>query len=278
MFWMTTEYPTLEITTNIAPKGCVVDCAFCPQRTLEKAYTSDIRTLTLDNFKRVLDKIPTQVRVTFSGFTEPWLNRACTDMVLWAYYKGHEVAAFTTGIGMMPEDVERLRHVEFAGHPNGGFTLHLPDAERIAKHPITKNYIQVLEKFKEFHITNFYTMCMSPNIHPDITHIFNSAVVPAFYDRAGNLSKEVAEKPEYSIIRSKIRTTAYTTAPKTCGCIEKLYHNVLLPNGDVSLCCMDYSLKYILGNLFTQEYNQVIPEPDTPFLLCQTCENGVRVY
>jgi hypothetical protein len=277
MFWMTTKYPTLEITTNIAPKGCVVDCAFCPQRTLEKSYTSEIRTLTLDTFKFVLDKVPSQVRVTFSGFTEPWLNRACTDMLLWAYYKGHPVAAFTTGVGMMPEDVERFKHVDFAGFPNGGFTLHLPDAERIAKHPITKNYLEVLEAFKKSRVTNFYTMCMSKNIHPDITHIFNSAVVPMFWNRAGNLTNEVQQKPDYSLVRNKIHSTPFSTESRTCGCVEKLYHNVLLPNGDVSLCCMDYSLKYILGNLLTQKYDEVIPKPDTPFLLCQSCENGVKV-
>jgi len=278
MFWMTTKYPCLEITTNIAPKGCVVDCAFCPQRTLERSYTSEIRTLTLDSFKFILDKIPTEIRITFAGFTEPWLNRACTDMLLWAHNKGHQVAAFTTAVGMKPEDVERLKDVPFAGHPNGGFTLHLPDAERIAKHPVNKNYIEVLETFKKYNIANFYTMCMSRNIHPDVRHIFDKAVVPRFWNRAGNLDKEVEQKSEYSLIGNRIHSTPFSTAPKTCGCIEKLYHNVLLPNGDVSLCCMDYSLKYILGNLLVQEYNEVIPEPDTPFLLCQSCENGARVY
>jgi len=48
----------------------------------------------------------------------------------------------------------------------------------------------------------------------------------------------------------------------------------LLPNGDISLCCMDYSLDHILGNLFTQEYDEIMPDLETPFELCQHCENG----
>jgi len=30
---------------------------------------------------------------------------------------------------------------------------------------------------------------------------------------------------------------------------DRIFRNVLLPNGDVVLCCMDYGLDHILGNL-----------------------------
>ena len=33
--------------------------------------------------------------------------------------------------------------------------------------------------------------------------------------------------------------------------------NVLLPNGDVYLCCMDYELKHRLGNLFLDDYKSL---------------------
>ena len=72
--WRLTNLPTLEFTTSIPPKGCVIDCAFCPQRTLLNVYKAD-KTMTFENFKKVIDKLPKEVRVTFSGFTEPWLNK-----------------------------------------------------------------------------------------------------------------------------------------------------------------------------------------------------------
>ena len=40
---------------------------------------------------------------------------------------------------------------------------------------------------------------------------------------------------------------------------NKDYHsNILLPNGDVILCCMDYGLKHKLGNLLDQSYNEIL--------------------
>ena len=276
--WSVTKHPTIEFTTNIAEKGCVVDCAFCPQRTLEKSYKSDTRILTLDKFKELIAKIPQEIRITFAGFTEPFLNKNCTDMILHAHEKGHEVAVFTTGVGMTPQDVIRLKDIPFAGEPNGGFVLHLPDQERIAKHPINKNYIKTIETFKEHasSIKNFYTMCMSNKVHESVRHLFSDAVVPAFWNRAGNLLGEAIIKPDLESIKNRVLSAPVSNVPVTCGCVEDLYHNVVLPNGDVSLCCMDYSLNTILGNLFESEYEDIAPRPKTCFEICRSCENGVR--
>jgi FkbM family methyltransferase len=277
-YWRRTNWPTLEITTNIAEKGCVVDCVFCPQRILEKSYTSDKRIMTLDEFKFMIDKVPQEVRITFAGFTEPWLNKYCTDMALYAHEKGHQISAFTTAVGMMPEDVERLSVIPFAGNPNGGLCLHLPDQEEFAKHPINSNYIRTVEKFKELQpkLRNFYTMCMSENVHEAVRHIFPTASVPTFWNRAGNLIGEAKLKPELDKIKERWKSAPESQDPKTCGCIEDLYHNVLLPNGDVSLCCMDYSLEYILGNLNTHDYDDIVPVPNTTYDMCRRCENGVN--
>lgn len=47
-------------------------------------------------------------------------------------------------------------------------------------------------------------------------------------------------------------------------------NNVMMPNGDVYLCCMDYSLKHKLGNLLTTHFNRLDRNP--PFELCRYCE------
>ena len=276
-FWDMTPWPTMEFTTSIPKKGCVVDCVFCPQRILERSYIDEERYLTLDNFKRAVDKLPQNVRVTFAGFTEPWLNKNCTDMLLYAHEKGHPIAVFTTGIGMRVEDVYRIKNIPYDLGPNGRFVLHLPDNERKAKHPITKNYIEVLEAFKEVHheIQGFYTMAMG-TVHDDVKHLFPEAVVPAFWSRAGNLVGEAMLKPELLNIQNEFKTIYHGEEPRTCGCDEHLYHNIMLPNGDVSLCCMDYSLKFIIGNLFEQSYEEIAPKPQSCFDMCRFCENGVK--
>ena len=52
-YWRTSEWPTMEFTTSISPKGCVINCAYCPQRTLEKIYHAhkgQPKTLSLEKF------------------------------------------------------------------------------------------------------------------------------------------------------------------------------------------------------------------------------------
>lgn len=276
--WRATQWPTLEITTNISKKGCVVDCAFCPQRVLERNYRHDVRVLTLEKFQEALRSVPTQVRITFAGFTEPWLNSKATDMLLWAHQRGHPISVFTTGVGMTPDDVERIKHVPFAGNPNGGFCLHLPDEQGIAKHPINQNYIQTLDAFYQARddIQNFHTMCMGDQVHHSVRHLFNQAHVPQFYNRAGNLTFEAMLKPELDQLRHQYKNSPVSMDPRTCGCVEELYHNVLLPNGDVSLCCMDYGLDNILGNLLQQTYAEIVPAMGTCYDICEKCENGVE--
>ena len=275
--WRNSIAPTMEFTTSIdTQNGCVVDCVFCPQRTLQKSYKGE-RFMTLNNFKKAVDKLPQEVRVTFAGFTEPWLNKNCTDMVLYAHEKGHPISIFTTGIGMSIDDIERIKHIPFAGNPNGCFTLHLPDQERKAKHPITKRYIELIEHLGKIQheIHNFTTMCMGA-VHEDVKHVFSDAPVYDMWSRAGNLVGEMIMKPELLERKEEWKMANHGEKQMTCGCLEKMYHNVMLPNGDVSLCCMDYGLKHILGNLYEQDYEEIVPQNNQCFELCRLCENAVE--
>ena len=276
--WRLSRAPTLEITTIIPKKGCVVDCVFCPQRILESKYNGEA-ILSIEGFRTLIDKVPKEIRITFAGFTEPWMNKYCTDMVLYAHDQGHPVSIFTTGIGMSIEDMERIKHIPFAGNPNGGFILHLPDQGRLAKHPITKSYIKFLEYIKtiQHEINNFHTMSMGTEMHEDIRHIYSSAPVHEMWHRAGNLLGEALLKPELENLKNEYKTVFHGNHDMTCNCEERVYHNVLLPNGDVSLCCMDYSLENIIGNLYDQSYEEVIPEPYSTFKICRSCENGIKL-
>ena len=272
--WSTTPWPTLEITTNIPPKGCVVDCIFCPQRTLVGAYDGE-KLLSFERFKYVIDRLPKDIRITFAGFTEPWLNPRATDMLLYAYEQGHRIAAFTTGVGMKVEDVDRIKHVIYDDGPNAGLVLHLPDEEYLAKHPITPRYLEVVKRFHDVkdEVNNFQIMCMG-EVHPKVQEYFPSAPIPSMWHRAGNLLGEAVLKPELMNVFDRVQTIYTGEDPMTCDQYERLYHNVLIPSGDVSLCCMDYNLEEIIGNLFEQEYNEILPIPFSTFDMCRRCESG----
>lgn len=62
-------------------------------------------------------------------------------------------------------------------------------------------------------------------------------------DRAKNL--KTGSKYNYKRINGLVR------------CSKNFIHNVLLPNGDVAVCCNDYGLEHILGNLLFFDYNQL---------------------
>lgn len=266
------NYPTLEITTSIPENGCPVNCVFCPQNVLKKAYGGD-RFLTLNNFKTLIESVPRTIRMTFCGFTEPFVNSETTDMILYAYEKEHPISIFTTGIGLTIDDLERIKHIPFDNGPNGGFTLHLPDAQGYAKHAITEKYLEVLNWLKNNRLHSFNLMCMG-DIHPDVKHFFSEANNYTMWSRAGNLYKESLLNP-YLINYKDLWKSIWFREPRTCGCFEGLQHNVLLPNGDVTLCCMDYGLENIIGNLYKREYYQVVPRLNTCYTICQYCENGV---
>ncbi len=65
-----------------------------------------------------------------------------------------------------------------------------------------------------------------------------------------------------------------------CGWTGKeFYCNVVLPNGDVYLCCMDYSLKHCIGNLYTTHYNDLyrqmivdLSNKEDSDCICRQCE------
>src|SRR5207247_553993 len=78
-------------------------------------------------------------------------------------------------------------------------------------------------------------------------------------------------------------------AAVSCAMTPFYDHNVLLPNGDVVLCCMDYSLKHRLGNLLQQSYEDLFLSPELARLrvenarpgfskctLCKSCESVVK--
>jgi len=66
---------------------------------------------------------------------------------------------------------------------------------------------------------------------------------------------------------------------------NRVFNNVLLPNGDVFLCCSDWSLKHKIGNLYknhyaSEEFNLArtsilqLQEPQDSDVLCRTCEDS----
>lgn len=268
---------TLEITTLI---GCPVRCCHCPQSVLLNAYRGAPRYMSLDTFCECVSRVPADLRIDFSGMAEPWLNPDCLAMLHFAAERGHRLAVFTTLLGMKATDLDAL--AELAVDP---IVLHLPDGEGNSCIPITPEYLALIQQVFDLLPTtsgwkNVRISCHG-TLHPCLDTLFGARlaelrvpVVSQLSDRAGSLPD--ANLPHYQVEgRIACRTTR-----------RRLNRNVLLPDGTVILCCMDYGCQHVLGNLLTQPYQSlhtgaeirsVLSGLDDPTVsvLCRRCVRAV---
>ncbi len=228
---------SMEITTVI---GCKNICEYCPQDVLIKSYSglSNVKKMELDTFKKCIDKIPKEVRIHFSGMAEPWLNSSCTDMLLYAHKKGHKIRVFTTLNYMAPSDVERIKDIPF-----DRFTIHLPDKNAETGINVDSSYLSILSKIRSS-IQNLTYLCHRGVSEKLKTAVHGLNVYEAPLCTRGNNVKLKWKKAARK--RGKLK------------CKRHLNHNVLLPNGDVVLCCMDFGLNHRLGNLLTSSYASIL--------------------
>ncbi len=243
----------IDITTKM---GCKVDCRFCPQKlALSRYYSEDPKretVMSFENYKKFMDKIPSDVYVQFSGMCEPWLNPDCTRMVEYAVSSGRTVDVYSTLLGMTMEDYERLSKLKV-----NNFVLHAADKDVNAKIPVTGEYLTLLEAVVEGHRSGKFpitTISVHGDFHPQIVSLMEKiADVPVLreiYDRAGNLE----DKEGVTTFVEKEKTGRITCS-KCNG--DKLDVNYLLPDGTVLLCPMDWGMEYVLGNLSTDSYDEI---------------------
>lgn len=227
---------TLEITTKVS--NCL-GCHFCPQEKLGKAY-SGTPSLSFEAFSNALLKIPKDVQIHFSGFSEPFLNKNCGEMISHAWNQGYEIHLYTTLVGLTVNQLEWLKQSK----PRV-IRLHVPDRKFLKIDPDAW--------LRQFHLFNqlgqpFTAMAMGEidsSLKITLSEMGVNVELPDMLSRGGNLWR--ARR-----IEGKLRCT-----------MNRWNSNVMLPNGDVYLCCMDYSLSASVGNIFREEYESILLSGDS---------------
>lgn len=251
----------LEITTHV---GCPLNCLDCPQKLLLSNYKGK-KYMDYEDYTKVIDKIPQGVRVDFSGMCEPFVNPRCADMILYAYEKGHPLALYTTLQGATYEDYEKLKDVEYEV-----VTIHIPDNEGRSSFKITGDYLKLLSLW-ECNNYSCHSQQINPIVLPHLKH--NKFLITYMHDRAGNLEHQqhFYHSPQQRVL--------------CCNCGNYLDHNVLLPDGTTLVCCMDYGMTAVFGNLFEQSYEEILNSDvarnlrikmETEDCLCKHCTNAVE--
>lgn len=268
------EIPTIEITTQI---GCRIHCKYCPQRVLlERYYVKDKNResfMTIETFRKCISHIPDEATILFSGMVEPLHNSLCVDMIRLALEKGHKVDLYSTFSEISLNETKKIAQL-----PLGFVGLHVADNRKFANIVTDDEYyhkIAYLINAKKKDGTPFVSVCNSQT-EPDerVAAICEGKyeILTTMLDRAGNLQDENLYSKQ--TLHGKISCSL-------CG--QKLNHNILLPDGTLLLCCMDYGMKHVLGNLKMQSYEEImkgeeierirkgISGDETEDILCRNC-------
>lgn len=252
----------IEITTKV---GCKNRCEYCPQSKLIKKYKliNDEIFMSFDTFKMCISTIPKEIQIHFTGFCEPFLNPLTIDFIEYSIQQKYQILINTMLTGVKKKYIDRLKVLLQQKLWPGPLTIHLPCNEYNST-IITKNYYEILG----------YTIETLEEVN---FHIHGTPI-----KEVDNFIKSI--RGEYFVKRRGIHSRAgnvklkdISLLPKKMIC-HRIKDHVLLPNGDVVLCCVDYGLEEILGNLKEMSYQELhltdkfkeIKKNGS--LLCRKCE------
>lgn len=264
---MIMEFKRLDITVNA---GCKVNCNYCPHTKTIPHLKGSHYNMTFETFKDCLKTVPNVVQICFAGFSEPFLNDDCLDMILYAEKCGYPIIVYTTTVGLDTEKLKQIEHIKFVS-----FEVHMPTKSGGERIFINNTYKSILKQIYEtINETHFTFICnnnqdelldLIPFVSSEFIHIEMA------HSRAGN--------NEY-----------FSSIPIKKGkllCDRGLVSNVLLPNGDISICCQDFGAKHIIGNLLQQSYQDIFyskafidfqnkMQIKDSYILCRKCEYAIQ--
>ena len=229
--------------------GCKVLCKYCPQATIIEGYkNNNKRNMNLADFKRILSNLDKdKTRLFFSGYSELFLNNYAIDMILYAYKIGFQISFASTLIGLNKEKILKLVENKVS-------------FECCFFHRAISSILYNETDFNEF--VDLFLSKIKINI-------FKVFKVDDFRSRAGSLYKTKKKVGKYI-------------------CATNMFNrNVVVPNGDLFLCCNDFGLHHRIGNLFEESYysesilnnrkkiNEAMKEEDSN-IICRYCEFFVK--
>ena len=263
---------SLEITSSI---GCTMMCDYCPQKLITSVSTTDKNSskLDFDKFKLYVDNIPSNTKISWTGYTEPLLHEDFDKFVLYLKSKNFVQKISTTMHGKSNSQEFMSKFGDFEE-----INFHLPDNENLMKLKVTDKYLNYLRKAIIFQSSinkkkvkiqvigeNF-----EKNVEKLISELLNKNIL---LEQNINITKKISSRSnaldqeqlntlnfkKYEKHRSNIKTNNFFLKEKKyyyCS-VKRLNKSVLIPNGKLNICCMDYSLNGIVGDLNNQKLNEI---------------------
>ena len=257
-------------------RSCSVRCEYCPQDQLVIAGAMLGQShLSFEMFAKCVDNISGDIkRIHWTGYAEPCLSKDFPKMVLHAKSKGFDQMVSTTLVG-------HEHCIDFLATTDAVATivLHLPDANSLMERgslKVDNNYVERLRKFLEGRLQHLNTsicditsVTFGESYHPKIASVLadrryqpvllSSTVSSKIHSRAGAvrnfsgfsigmISRKALVGRQKAILYITVVLKSISLPLHRCSYL-KFRQPVLLPDGQLNLCCMDYGLRGILGNL-----------------------------
>lgn len=236
-------FNSLEFSLNV---GCKNRCTFCPQDLYLKnyiKYSNKNKNMRLQDFDIMINNLleSNVSKIVFAGYSENFLNPQAIDIIKLALKNDFKVSIITSGIGLDYNKIDELSKLNIHRFT---FSLHssLLKKENLIYNPLIRIILYSLTIFKNIQAVIVLKEKLKNHYLIEFCKQYNIQYRIDWHDRAGNLNSD----PQ---IRNNKIKKAYCSRPLT---------PVVQPNGEISLCCMDWSLRHNLGNLLNTSYLEII--------------------
>lgn len=264
------EINGLEISVK---SGCGLFCDYCPQDKYIESYKTKFseqeKTLTEETFMAVMQNVPNSTYMKWTGFTEPLDSKLFPVFSKYLRDNGYKQQISTTLHGNLDSVAWFCENLSFFN----GITLHLPDDSGFMKSRVNDKYLSRLTELLEnaFKLglgeERLIIFLIGDSFHKDIKSLLDDHLERGLIKSSQIQQANILNTRNSTIDPSKLRIKNVTTRDfikessrkqKNYYCsYRRLNSAVLLPNGQVTLCCQDYNLDFILGNLKTEKLNDL---------------------
>ena len=275
----------LEISVRV---GCGRLCNYCPQNqyieSYRKKFQGEEKFLTLEMVKSIIRNIDKGTVIHWTGFTEPFDCKDFCEIVDLFKLKKFKQKISTTLYGSKKSQNYFLNNLS---NFTEGVTLHLPDDENLMKGNFDSSYLEYLRSVLKALGNDglkYTIFLIGTSFHKEVQKILTETSVSSdkiIVAKYLNTRGGVINPGEFSLMKSESKKIK---GSKFYCSYQRLNQGVLLPNGEVTICCQDYGLEGVMGSLKTNKLSELYTKIEADvtkskkfisgeFYPCKNCEH-----
>lgn len=230
---------------------CNLSCTFCARENMGR----NLDMLDMQSFRNIIDSLPEGSYITLTGHGEPTVNVRIYDMISYANRKGMFVSLITNASALNAENRKRLVDSGISRIQLSFQSLDKQTNERIMKGTVfQRELLHILKLICEIRKAkkNIYISISRVNIadsvgYAEITKRFWEKIpVDNYYE--GELLSLQNESKMFHKTRENIQYLP---------CANPWITAQINADGNVTACALDWSAKYVLGNVKEQSLNAI---------------------